>query len=278
MTLRLDLALPAVLGIQAGRQAPRYVPFSRVRQVMREASIEEIEAEVPDRVEISISRLRLPEATTQAEILSGSLDEIADQIIALLRARNLLGGEGGRMSTRVLVLAEHLEGTVTDVTYELLGLARRLAQADGLSIKALVLGRDGSAVAERLPADRVIVVEHPALAYLAPQPAARTLANLVADDPPRFLLIPNTSIGMDIAAWVSTRLGWPMVAYCRSVERDNGKWIATAQLFGGKILAEVPLSTTPVVLNVLAGAFSGEAVELGPPSTIVPTPPPPELE
>lgn len=278
MTLRLDLALPAVLGIQAGRQAPRYVPVSRVRQVMREASIEEIEAEVPDRVEISISRLRLPEATTQAEILSGSLDGIADQIIALLRARNLLGGEGGRMSTRVLVLAEHLEGTVTDVTYELLGLARRLAQADGLSIKALVLGRDGSAVAERLPADRVIVVEHPALAYLAPEPAARTLVNLVADDPPRFLLIPNTSIGMDIAAWVSTRLGWPMVAYCRSVERDNGKWIATAQLFGGKILAEVPLSTTPVVLNVLAGSFSGEAVEPGPPSTIVPTPPPPELE
>lgn len=182
------------------------------------------------------------------------------------------------MSTRVLVLAEHLEGTVTDVTYELLGLARRLAQADGLSIEALVLGRHGSAVAERLPADRVIVVEHPALAYLAPQPAARTLANLVADDPPRFLLIPNTSIGMDIAAWVSTRLGWPMVAYCRSVERDNGKWIATAQLFGGKILAEVLLSTTPVVLSVLAGAFSGEAVELGPPSTIVPTPPPPELE
>ncbi|MCS7050313.1 MAG: hypothetical protein NZL87_01720 [Thermomicrobium sp.] len=90
MTMTLELELPAVLGIQAARQAPRYVPVSRVRQVMREAAIETREVEAPDGLTPAIARLSLPEETAQAELLTGSPGEIADRIIELLRARGLL--------------------------------------------------------------------------------------------------------------------------------------------------------------------------------------------
>ncbi|MDQ7053255.1 MAG: hypothetical protein Q9P14_10305 [candidate division KSB1 bacterium] len=39
-----EVDLPAVFGVQAARQTPRYAPVSRVRQVMRQAEIEEVEA------------------------------------------------------------------------------------------------------------------------------------------------------------------------------------------------------------------------------------------
>lgn len=90
ITMTLELELPAVLGVQAARQAPRYVPISRVRQVMREASIETREVEAPDRLVPAVTALRVPEQAGRAEILTGSPAEIADRIIELLRARGLL--------------------------------------------------------------------------------------------------------------------------------------------------------------------------------------------
>uniref|UniRef100_A0A7C2BF40 Electron transfer flavoprotein subunit beta/FixA family protein n=1 Tax=Thermomicrobium roseum TaxID=500 RepID=A0A7C2BF40_THERO len=90
MTMTLELELPAVLGVQAARQAPRYVPISRVRQVMREATIETRDVETSGDLAPAIMRLRFPEEAGQAEILTGSASEIADRIIELLRARGLL--------------------------------------------------------------------------------------------------------------------------------------------------------------------------------------------
>ncbi|MCM8745814.1 hypothetical protein NET03_04660 [Thermomicrobium sp. CFH 73360] len=90
ITMTLELELPAVLGVQAARQAPRYVPISRVRQVMREASIETREVEAPDGLVPAVTTLRVPEQAGRAEILTGSPAEIADRIIELLRARGLL--------------------------------------------------------------------------------------------------------------------------------------------------------------------------------------------
>jgi electron transfer flavoprotein beta subunit len=90
MTLTVEFVPPAVLGIQAARQAPRYVPVSRVRQVMREATIEEIKVTLPPHAFITEERLHVPEESGQAELLTGSPAEIADRIIELLRARGLL--------------------------------------------------------------------------------------------------------------------------------------------------------------------------------------------
>lgn len=43
------------------------------------------------------------------------------------------------MTQRIAVLVEHLEGQPTDVTFELLGLARRIANTDGASVQAYLL-------------------------------------------------------------------------------------------------------------------------------------------
>jgi electron transfer flavoprotein beta subunit len=57
---------------------------------MREATIEEIEVELPTQPSVAVERLRLPEEASQAELLTGSAAEIAERMIELLRARGLL--------------------------------------------------------------------------------------------------------------------------------------------------------------------------------------------
>ena len=72
------------------------------------------------------------------------------------------------MAQRITVLVEHLDGEPTDVTYELLGVARRMADEYGAMVDAVLLGSEVRQLSERLPADRVTILDHPSLRYLAP--------------------------------------------------------------------------------------------------------------
>jgi electron transfer flavoprotein beta subunit len=85
-----EVDLPAVLGVQASRAIPRYAPVSRVRQAMKTASIEEIEAPTPAGAGIAVRRMFKPESTEHAEMLEGDVDEIVDRIIEILRERGMM--------------------------------------------------------------------------------------------------------------------------------------------------------------------------------------------
>ena len=86
----LEVDLPAVLGIQAARQSPRYAPVSRVRQAMRTATLEEIAAPAVDATAGShVSRIAKPAVAGRAEILEGSPEEVADRLYTILAERGL---------------------------------------------------------------------------------------------------------------------------------------------------------------------------------------------
>ncbi|RME42498.1 MAG: electron transfer flavoprotein subunit beta/FixA family protein [Chloroflexi bacterium] len=87
----LEVTLPAVLGIQAARQPPRYAPVSRVRQAMKSATIEEIEVdEVPQVPVAPVRRMFKPEATGRAEIIEGDEATIAERIVEILKERGVM--------------------------------------------------------------------------------------------------------------------------------------------------------------------------------------------
>ncbi len=82
---RMSVDLPAVLGILAADQPPRYVPVSRIRGAMKSATFEETETPVPE-VEsgVAVARLYFPEKGEHAEMLEGSEEEVAERIAELL--------------------------------------------------------------------------------------------------------------------------------------------------------------------------------------------------
>jgi electron transfer flavoprotein beta subunit len=91
LTAKLEVSLPAVLGIQAAEQPPRYVAFSRVRQAMKTAAIDERVAIDPDQSEpVNVSRLYHPESGKRATMIDGEADEVATQLVALLTERGYL--------------------------------------------------------------------------------------------------------------------------------------------------------------------------------------------
>lgn len=85
------VTLPAVLGIQAARQSPRYAPVSRVRQAMKEATIDEIEVdEVPAVPLAPVRRMFKPEVAGRAEFIEGKPEAAAGRIAEILRERGII--------------------------------------------------------------------------------------------------------------------------------------------------------------------------------------------
>jgi electron transfer flavoprotein beta subunit len=81
-----EVKLPAVVGIQASEQPPRYVAYSKIRQVMGTAKIEERPVAG---LELSggtpISRMFQPEVTERATMLEGGVDEVADKLVSIFK-------------------------------------------------------------------------------------------------------------------------------------------------------------------------------------------------
>jgi electron transfer flavoprotein beta subunit len=87
----LDVTLPAVIGVQAARQAPRYAAVSRVRQLMKQASLEEVAAEAGGQgAGLRIRRLYRPEAAGHAEMIEGSAEVQAQRLFDILVERKLV--------------------------------------------------------------------------------------------------------------------------------------------------------------------------------------------
>ncbi|MCI0443737.1 electron transfer flavoprotein subunit beta/FixA family protein [bacterium] len=90
MMAEFEVDLPAVFGIQAARETPRYAPVSRVRQAMKTSTIEEIPAaDTGVAAGSSIRRMFKPVRGEGAQMLEGSTEEIVEKIVNILRERGI---------------------------------------------------------------------------------------------------------------------------------------------------------------------------------------------
>jgi len=87
----MEVSLPAVIGIQAAEEAPRYVVTSLVMEAMKTATIEELDVEAVDGSgAVGIERMYLPEPSERAEMIDGDVDQVADALVALFQERGLI--------------------------------------------------------------------------------------------------------------------------------------------------------------------------------------------
>lgn len=86
----MEVQLPAVLGIQAAEEPPRYVPISKVRQAMKTAIIEEQSVPSLDAAGGPvISRLFVPESQ-QATMIEGTTEDIAARLVEIFEEVGVL--------------------------------------------------------------------------------------------------------------------------------------------------------------------------------------------
>lgn len=173
------------------------------------------------------------------------------------------------MADGILILAEHLKGEVADITFEMLGAGRALADARGVPLRALLVGSGVEPLASQLGlADEVLVVSAPALEMPAASTLAALLKSLMEQESCGLVLLGGTNATMGVGSILSARADLPFVSYGKDVKADGADLLVTSKLFGGKILTDVRLPGGRGVVSVYPGSFPADAGRSGKTSAV----------
>ncbi|MBI9044375.1 MAG: hypothetical protein JEZ06_07805 [Anaerolineaceae bacterium] len=86
----IEVSLPVVLGIQSAEEIPRYVPFSKVRQAMKSADIQEEDGDLDLSGGPEVERVYEPEVAEKATMIEGNAEEIAEKLVVIFKEQGLL--------------------------------------------------------------------------------------------------------------------------------------------------------------------------------------------
>jgi electron transfer flavoprotein alpha subunit len=142
-----------------------------------------------------------------------------------------------------------------DLVFELLGKGRELADGLGVRLCVVILGAglqpEENAFIKR-GADKVLVVESPALEGGQLEPSADAICRLASQYAPQVLLIGSTKKGNDIAAQVAARLETGVITNCltASFDKESGLIVADRPSYGGTLTSTETCTTKPQILTI----------------------------
>ncbi len=144
----------------------------------------------------------------------------------------------------VWVCAEQRDGQLAQVVYELLGKARKLADALQQKLIAVLLGYRITSLAQELVkygADKVYIIDHPLLKDFNESIYSSTLISLIRKSQPEVLLAGATARGRSLMPQISAALETGLTADCTglAIDEKTGLLSQTRPAFGGNIMATI---------------------------------------
>jgi len=142
----------------------------------------------------------------------------------------------------VWVFAEQRGGNLQEVAFELLGEGRVLADQLDVELCAVLLGsqvQDCTATLFEHGADKVYLVDHPALEAYTAEPYSEAMSALIRKYKPEVVLAGATSMGRGFIASVAIQVSAGLTADCTELGIDTEKrlLLQTRPAFGGNIMA-----------------------------------------
>jgi electron transfer flavoprotein alpha subunit/NAD-dependent dihydropyrimidine dehydrogenase PreA subunit len=144
----------------------------------------------------------------------------------------------------VWVWIEQFHGRIGEISIEMLGQGRKLADRRKTTLTACVLGHNVEHIAKEaisFGANRVFLVDDESLAAYTTAPYASTLISLIREYKPEIFLLGASARGRDLAGSVASVLYTGLTADCTGLDIDpeNGLLLQTRPAFGGNIMATI---------------------------------------
>ena len=147
----------------------------------------------------------------------------------------------------VWVFAEQRGGEIKSVAYELLSKGRELADILEVELCAVCFGHNISGVEQlnAYGADKVYLVDDPALAHFQEDLYTRKLVELIQQYKPEIVIAGATSLGRSFIPRVAAILNTGLTADCTGLEIDTEQrlLLQTRPTFGGNLMATIICQT-----------------------------------
>ena len=143
----------------------------------------------------------------------------------------------------VWVFAEQRSGVVASVSYELLGVGRKLADELSVELAAVLFGASEEEAEEliRWGADKVYFCGDQIFSRFNDEPYAQLLSSLITTHKPEIVLAGATPIGRSFIPRVAAKLGTGLTADCTSlsIDKETRNLLQVRPAFGGNIMATI---------------------------------------
>jgi len=159
----------------------------------------------------------------------------------------------------ILVLVDHVDGTVRKSTTELLTIARRIGEpaavflGSGVDSALEVLGRFG--------ATKIYVVDDATIGEYLVAPKAEALIAIAQKASPSAILVTSNAEGKEIAARAAVRLGAGLITDATDVDANG---VATQSVFAASYVVTAKVTTGTAIITVKPNAAAPEIFETTP--------------
>ncbi|MFA9430377.1 electron transfer flavoprotein subunit alpha/FixB family protein [Egicoccus sp. AB-alg2] len=165
------------------------------------------------------------------------------------------------MSGVLALLDLDREGLAAGPTERLLTFARRVAEADGVPLEAVMIGAldgRGPAILAAQGVEVVHVVDAPLLADYAPAAWAAAVVQVLGASAARVLLAPASARGNEVLAHLAARTDLPMAANVVALQPAADGWELTRHRWGGILLEDAHLAAEVALATVVAHTVTAE--------------------
>ncbi|MBC2710562.1 MAG: electron transfer flavoprotein subunit alpha/FixB family protein [Desulfosarcina sp.] len=179
------------------------------------------------------------------------------------------------MTTNILAIVDHAEGKLRKSAYELVSEGRRLADASGGTLTALIVGKEVNAMAAELGeygADTIFVCDDSCMADFDADLYTAAAVEVIKTTGAGIVLVGSSPTDRTLAARMAAKSGVGVAMECISARLRDGRLIGTRAMYGGKLLADVILEADPQiitfrsnVLNIEKNGKAGAITPLAPP-------------
>ncbi len=143
----------------------------------------------------------------------------------------------------VWIFAEQRHGKVAGISFELLGIGRKLAEDRNTTLSAVLFGADDSEAQEliRWGADTVYHAKDPIFDTFNDEPYSQLMIRLIGQHKPEIVLAGATAIGRSFVPRIAGRIKTGLTADCTQLEidRQTGNLLQIRPAFGGNIMATI---------------------------------------
>ena len=142
----------------------------------------------------------------------------------------------------VWIVAEIKDESVRNVSYELLGKARELANELNQKTCVILLGDNVKRFSQEFSirgANKIYIAEHKALKDYYTKTYSSVITGIISKFNPNIVLYPATISGRDLAPRIAATLKLGLTADCTGLSIHDGMLLQTRPAFGGNIMADI---------------------------------------
>lgn len=176
------------------------------------------------------------------------------------------------MASRIVVLGEHRDGRLKKISWEAVGLGRKLSAELGKDLCLALVGSEIEDLAREVSGRsglEVVALTNDHCRRYTPEAWCEVLAEFARTDNPYLLLLGHSYQTMDFAPKLATLLDRSLIPNCVDYRCTGGQLLWVRQVFNGKLNLEVsPKGGPPYLVSLQQGAFPASEEDLKAPPRV----------